>query len=552
MSRAQNDSSNACHPMKPVRDHACFFGRLVVVIGLGGVGSHAAHLLLRGGIRRMRLVDFDQVSLSSLNRHATANRGDVGLSKAAALRSALMEIEPTADLEACVALFEDAAAARLLAGQPVMVIDAIDDLATKAALLGHCIRMELPVVSALGAGGKADACKMHIGRLSEVFNDPIAASMLKRLRKQKQLAARALAASAGDPAAGDGIADLDVHVLPEDGLVAGDVVSGGGGAKDEDLEAASAAGKVGGEGGGGEGGDSATASAEEPLSKNARKRLLKASQKGGGKGGGGKGSGGKGGDGGEGGEGEGEGGGGGKGGKDKGGKAKAKGGQVQWETWWEEMEDKVTVVYSSEQQRVSLLPIPEGVAASELGSQPNFRVRVIPVLPPLPAAAGATIAAHALATLSGKPVRPPARPVPSLSITYLTKLYQTFVKHETVELKRPHPILAYHEVALVVCDVFRCRCALTGRRLHDPARPKFCLIRFDASREADAANVVFVVAEAAERHEREGIEALPAKLRLHVEDAFFDALYGRPLSIFEEESMRLGHDTSPLRLPEGG
>ena len=47
---------------------------LVVVVGLGGVGSHAAHLLLRGGVRRLRLVDFDQVSLSSLNRHATAVR----------------------------------------------------------------------------------------------------------------------------------------------------------------------------------------------------------------------------------------------------------------------------------------------------------------------------------------------------------------------------------------------------------------------------------------------------------------------------------------------
>ena len=51
---------------------------LVVVVGLGGVGSHAAQLLLRAGVRRLRLVDFDQVTLSSLNRHATATRADVG------------------------------------------------------------------------------------------------------------------------------------------------------------------------------------------------------------------------------------------------------------------------------------------------------------------------------------------------------------------------------------------------------------------------------------------------------------------------------------------
>ena len=69
---------------------------LVVVVGLGGVGSHAAHLLLRGGVRRLRLVDFDQVSLSSLNRHATAVRSDVGTPKARAVRDQLLRIAPDA------------------------------------------------------------------------------------------------------------------------------------------------------------------------------------------------------------------------------------------------------------------------------------------------------------------------------------------------------------------------------------------------------------------------------------------------------------------------
>jgi len=53
----------------------------VVVVGLGGVGSHAAHMLLRGGVGRLRLIDFDQVTLSSLNRHAVATRADVGTPK---------------------------------------------------------------------------------------------------------------------------------------------------------------------------------------------------------------------------------------------------------------------------------------------------------------------------------------------------------------------------------------------------------------------------------------------------------------------------------------
>lgn len=73
---------------------------LVVVVGLGGVGSHAAHLLLRGGVRRLRLVDFDQVSLSSLNRHATAVRRDVGTPKSRAVRDQLLRIAPDAQATA--------------------------------------------------------------------------------------------------------------------------------------------------------------------------------------------------------------------------------------------------------------------------------------------------------------------------------------------------------------------------------------------------------------------------------------------------------------------
>jgi tRNA A37 threonylcarbamoyladenosine dehydratase len=378
------------------------------------------------------------VTLSSLNRHATATRDDVGTPKATALRKALLRVEPTADIEAVVALFDDAAAARLLDGSPALVIDAIDDLATKVALLGHCVRAGLPVLCALGAGGKADACALHVGRLSEVFNDPIAASMLKRLRKQKQLGMKAKSATAAAaPIAAAADADGAPLAAPPDAPTA----------KSTELE-------------------------------------------------------------------------------------------PEW--WWNDMEHRVTVVYSSEQQRVSLLPLPEKTAAAELGSQPNFRVRVMPVLPPLPAAVGAALAARGLAQLSGVRVEPFARPVPALSSAYLMRLHRNFLKHELGELKRPasEVTLAYFEAALLVCDVFRCRCAFTGRRLHDPARPTFCLVRFDASRDADASNVLFAVSEAAERHEREGIDALPAPLRCQIQQTIADGLGGREESVLSAERRR--------------
>ena len=116
-------------------------GPLVVVVGLGGVGSHAAHLLLRGGIRRLRLIDFDQVTLSSLNRHATATRADVGTPKVVALRAQLLRIAPDAEVDACTELFCAARADDLLEGGAALVIDCIDDLATKTVsplVRGRC------------------------------------------------------------------------------------------------------------------------------------------------------------------------------------------------------------------------------------------------------------------------------------------------------------------------------------------------------------------------------------------------------------------------------
>ena len=90
-----------------------------------------------------------------------------------------------AQVEACVSLFNAAVAARLLGDSPALVLDCIDDLPTKAELLGYCHEHGLRVLCALGAGGKADPCQLHLGRLTEVINDPIATTMLRSIRKKE-------------------------------------------------------------------------------------------------------------------------------------------------------------------------------------------------------------------------------------------------------------------------------------------------------------------------------------------------------------------------------
>ena len=410
---------------------------LVIVVGIGGVGSHVAQLLLRGGVRRLRLIDFDQVTLSSLNRHATATRIDVGTPKVLALRDALLRIDPSADIDARVQLFDANAAAHLLSGDPACVVDAIDDLTTKAALLSYCVQQQMSVICALGAGGKADACALHVGRLSEVVNDPIATTMLRRLRKERQ--------------------------------------------QQPTLD---------------ESADRSTFHTSDATAGTAAKAKVKRTR------------------------------------------AEGSGASAGHEgvNWWEDMSQRVTAVYSSELQRVTLLPLPEGTAASELGSQPNFRVRIMPVLPPLPAAVGAAVAAHVLAHLAAAPALPPPRALPALKGPYQTKLYRAFVAHEIRELGRPASelCLAYHEVPIVVCDMFRCRCPFTGRRLHDPNRPAFCLVRYDANGPADITNVLFATTDAAAWHEREGCESIPHALRQRIECSIAEGLTGRCPSYFDQ------------------
>ncbi|KAL5721921.1 hypothetical protein ACHQM5_005506 [Ranunculus cassubicifolius] len=156
----------------------------VVVIGLGGVGSHAASMLLRSGVGRLLLVDFDQVSLSSLNRHAVATREDVGIPKALCLKKHFSAIFPESQIDARVQLYDASAEEEILSGHPDFVLDCIDNIDTKVSLLAACVRRGLKVLSATGAGARADPTRIRVADLRESINDPLSRSVRARLRKE--------------------------------------------------------------------------------------------------------------------------------------------------------------------------------------------------------------------------------------------------------------------------------------------------------------------------------------------------------------------------------
>jgi tRNA A37 threonylcarbamoyladenosine dehydratase len=155
----------------------------VIVVGLGGVGSHAANMLVRSGIKKIRLIDFDQVTLSSLNRHAVAYMEDVGKSKAETMYRRLRKVVPWAEIDYIAELFKGSEADRLLAGKPTFVLDCIDDVNTKAELIAYCVHNNIKILTSMGAGGKADPTRMKIAPLSDCINDPLATKIKWKLKK---------------------------------------------------------------------------------------------------------------------------------------------------------------------------------------------------------------------------------------------------------------------------------------------------------------------------------------------------------------------------------
>ena len=137
----------------------------VLVVGLGGVGSWAAEMLCRSGMGHLTLVDADLVDVTNINRQMPALVSTVGRPKCDVVAARLREINPQADIVA-VNMFVDADnIPSLLDGGYDYVVDAIDSLPQKAALIVECWQRGLNIVSSLGAGAKGDLSLIRIGDL---------------------------------------------------------------------------------------------------------------------------------------------------------------------------------------------------------------------------------------------------------------------------------------------------------------------------------------------------------------------------------------------------
>lgn len=156
----------------------------VLIVGVGGVGSYAAEALARSGIKRLILVDKDEVALSNLNRQIHATYQSIGINKCEAMKARINTYRD--DIEViCKPYFYDESKDEDLLGYPIdFVVDAIDTMSSKLALIKFCRRNKLAFISSMGMANRLDPTKIMITDLSKTSYDPVAKIMRNLVKKE--------------------------------------------------------------------------------------------------------------------------------------------------------------------------------------------------------------------------------------------------------------------------------------------------------------------------------------------------------------------------------
>ncbi|MGA9163268.1 MAG: tRNA threonylcarbamoyladenosine dehydratase [Thiobacillus sp.] len=156
----------------------------VLVAGLGGVGSYCAEALARAGVGRLTIIDHDVVAISNINRQLPALLSTVGQSKAELMATRIRDINPACELSVIREFLVPETVADIVPADVDYVIDCIDSLNCKVALVATSFERGLKVASSMGAGNKLDPTRIRIADISKTEMCPLASVMRKRLRKR--------------------------------------------------------------------------------------------------------------------------------------------------------------------------------------------------------------------------------------------------------------------------------------------------------------------------------------------------------------------------------
>ena len=156
----------------------------VLVVGVGGVGAYAAEMIVRAGVGHITIADADKVTESNINRQLVALHSTIGREKCDILAERLRDINPEIDISVVNRFIKDSETDALLDSAPFdYVVDAIDTLSPKLALITGALDRGIPLVSSMGAGAKTDPTLMEIKDIAKTHHCPLAHMLRKRLHK---------------------------------------------------------------------------------------------------------------------------------------------------------------------------------------------------------------------------------------------------------------------------------------------------------------------------------------------------------------------------------
>lgn len=162
--------------------YQCLSQLRICVVGIGGVGSWTVESLARTGVGHITIIDHDDVSISNINRQLHSLHSTIDQSKVQLMKHRVSEINPHCDLQAEDDFLAEKNLEHYLDRDFDVVIDAIDNIRFKAAMIAFCRRRKIKIITTGGAGGRTDPQAVEVADLSRTWNDALAAKVRSRLR----------------------------------------------------------------------------------------------------------------------------------------------------------------------------------------------------------------------------------------------------------------------------------------------------------------------------------------------------------------------------------
>ena len=156
----------------------------VAVFGVGGVGGYVCEALVRSGVGAFDLIDDDKVCLTNLNRQIIATRKTVGKYKTEVMKERMLEINPDVKVEIHNCFFLPENAKDFPFEEYDYIVDAVDTVTAKIALVMKAKEMNIPIISSMGAGNKLDASKFEVADIYKTSVCPLAKVMRRELKKR--------------------------------------------------------------------------------------------------------------------------------------------------------------------------------------------------------------------------------------------------------------------------------------------------------------------------------------------------------------------------------